>query len=235
MTIPEDPKYPKTLTNAYWQTKKSFKDKTKAATKTGLGAALTAAENAWKAIPFAKLDAKQLSPKSVKEAQTNLANAKTIRTTQVKAASQAIEAARLKAIATGKNAALSDTARSAAQTMATQLSTLRLTTLGEINVKDLELAVGVQEAKAAGGTHLQAITINRHGSSSELGSAPKAVRSSDTVTIANITWQTGAGDPKSYLKQTLTLHSKNEDNSLFSNDMVLTTLSTDTKTATFKA
>jgi len=44
MAITFDRKYPTALKNIAWQKKKSFKDKTKAKTKTGLGEALTAAE-----------------------------------------------------------------------------------------------------------------------------------------------------------------------------------------------
>lgn len=51
------PGYPATATNAAWQKKKSFLDKAKTATKTGLGAQLTAAQQAYARVKFNLLDA----------------------------------------------------------------------------------------------------------------------------------------------------------------------------------
>src|SRR5262245_12005662 len=55
MTVPKDKTYPADLTNAQWQKQKSFLDKTKSKTKTGLGDALKEAQKAWGEIPFKKL------------------------------------------------------------------------------------------------------------------------------------------------------------------------------------
>ena len=55
MSIPFVTKYPTALKNATWQAKKSFKDKTKAKTKTGLAEALKKAEADWNKIDFKKL------------------------------------------------------------------------------------------------------------------------------------------------------------------------------------
>jgi len=234
MTVPEDTKYPKNLSNTFWQSKKTFKDKTKSATKTGLGAALTTAENAWKTIPWADLDASKKNPKDVKEAEAMLAAAKKAKTTQVKATMDALEKARLKALETAKNTALSPAAIQTAKDMANGLSKARMETLLNINTKDFDILVGRMEAKAQGGTHLQHTSIDRHGTHTELGSAAKAVRSGNTVTVANVTW-TGGLDPTSLLHQTVTVHSSNEDGSSFVNDMVVNALSSDHKTVTLKA
>lgn len=52
MSAPNNITWPAALTNAAWQKKKSFLDKTKSKTKTGLGAELLKAEAAWKDINF---------------------------------------------------------------------------------------------------------------------------------------------------------------------------------------
>ncbi|MCC7360587.1 MAG: hypothetical protein IT317_13995 [Anaerolineales bacterium] len=51
-----EPGYPLAASNAAWQKKKSFLDKAKAATKTGLGAQLTAAQQAYARVKFNLLD-----------------------------------------------------------------------------------------------------------------------------------------------------------------------------------
>ena len=102
-------KFPKNANNVYWQKKKSFKDKTKKATKTGLGAELTKAEKAWNAIPWKQLDFRTVKPKpkTIQEAKQALATAKQIQSTQVRAAIKATESAIAKAKTTGRNKALS--------------------------------------------------------------------------------------------------------------------------------
>ena len=47
--------WPAALTDAAWQKKKSFMDKAKSKTKTGLGASLTTAQKAWNLIKFDNL------------------------------------------------------------------------------------------------------------------------------------------------------------------------------------
>jgi len=76
MSVPTDMSYPVIATDAAWQKKKSFIDKAKASTKTGLGADLKAAELKWKAIPWKDLDATKLAAKSVEAAQRQLDTAK---------------------------------------------------------------------------------------------------------------------------------------------------------------
>lgn len=53
------PKYPAAAKNTLWQKQKSFRDKLKKATKTGLGAQLEASEKAFGKIDFKKLDVKR--------------------------------------------------------------------------------------------------------------------------------------------------------------------------------
>jgi hypothetical protein len=117
MTITFATKYPAALKNAAWQKSKSFKDKTKSKTKTGLGDALKLAEKNWGALEFDNLiaakqrtESKNLAGrrKDRKEAQEYLNG------TQMKAAINALEAASSKARVTGENAALSTTAAKAA-------------------------------------------------------------------------------------------------------------------------
>ena len=235
MTVPENTKYPQNLTNAYWQTKKSFKDKTKKATKTGLGDKLTAAEKAWKAIPFDKLDATKHDPKSAAEAQKLLADAKTVRTTQVKAAIAALNTAKLKATETAKNADLSPAAKLAANAMVEPLRKLQFETLGGITAKDFEVLVAKAEAKEQGGEALTHVNIHGPHGGTVFGSAPKAVRKGDVVTVANVVWTNDAGDPKKLLNKTLTVKATHPDNSLYQNDMLLNKLSSDSKTVTLKS
>src|SRR6185436_7040308 len=56
--------YSVVCTDRMWQKHKSFKDKAKASTKTGLGPTLKAAEKAWGNIKWAQLDAKKLKAKT---------------------------------------------------------------------------------------------------------------------------------------------------------------------------
>ncbi|MEP7356588.1 MAG: hypothetical protein ABI847_05070 [Anaerolineales bacterium] len=60
MTIKVVPKYPVVAKNATWQKQKSFRDKLKKVTKTGLGTQLEAAEKAFGKIDFNKLDIARL-------------------------------------------------------------------------------------------------------------------------------------------------------------------------------
>ena len=56
MAIKVVPKYPVVAKNVSWQKQKSFRDKLKKATKTGLGTQLEAAEKAFAKIDCNKLD-----------------------------------------------------------------------------------------------------------------------------------------------------------------------------------
>jgi hypothetical protein len=236
MSVPADTKYPKNLTNTYWQSKKSFKDKTRKATKTGLGALLTAAEKAYGKIPVKALDTSKHAPKSVKEAKVLLAAAKKAKTTEVKAASDAVEKARVMAVKTSKNMALSDTARQAATSIASGLSHLRLNTLiADFGYKDFEVLVAKAEAAEKGGEALQQVHIHLPHGGTSVASTAKAIRKGNLVSAANLLWTGDAGDPKKLLNKLVTVKAKHPDNSLFVNDMKITSLSSDNKTIKLKS
>jgi hypothetical protein len=106
--------YSVVCTNKMWQKHKTFKDKTKSSTKTGLGPVLKAAEAAWAKIKWAELDAKKLKATTVNQANTNKQKA-TAMLAIVQQAIVAVEAARVKAEATRTNQSLSDSAKRQAE------------------------------------------------------------------------------------------------------------------------
>ena len=106
--------WPAALTNTAWQKKKSFLDKAKSKTKTGLGDQLVKAEAAWKLVKFSSLDAAKIPlPRPVDVDNAKIA-AQTHLTTVAAAASRAAIAAAAKAASTKNNSALSSTAKKAA-------------------------------------------------------------------------------------------------------------------------
>jgi len=151
MTVPKDKTYPAIATNDAWQKKKSFKDKAKSATKTGLGAKLTAAEKAWKLIEWDKLDAKKLAAtKSISVAKQNV-QAATTALAKVTTAKNLVHAAHAEAVKAAANAALSSTAMTAAGAIRDALATAEAN-LGKANVNDFQQIVDDledAEAKAA--------------------------------------------------------------------------------------
>jgi hypothetical protein len=141
-------KYPNDLTNTYWQKQKSFVDKAKAKTKTGLGAALTNAEKAWNAVHYDRLvfdDAKRKTH--------NLAKYKAFHTTAQKemllvdTAEQRLGAALKLANSTKVNPALSTAAKQAASQIASELQT-RVNWLKAIRLTDFDQAIATAEAAA---------------------------------------------------------------------------------------
>jgi len=148
--------WPVEATNAAWQKKKSFLDKNKAATKTGLGAELVKAEAAWKKINFDVLDvltapgklgnpAKFKTPVDFDNAK---AKATTQMTTNVHPASQAILVAAAAATKTKNNAALSNTAKTAAGVIETKLLAQgRLLRDLKLDDFDTRKAAKIQEAQ----------------------------------------------------------------------------------------
>ena len=139
------PKYPDIAKNAAWQKQKSFKDKLKKATKTGLGEELVAAEAAFAKIDFNKLDVNRLRTAGKQPLTTPEAVDQARRTAQqhldgpVRAAHDALEAAVDKASSVGKNAALSTRAGLAADTIAGELRKLAEATDPErINLNDFD-------------------------------------------------------------------------------------------------
>ena len=131
------PGYPAIATNAAWQKKKSLVDKAKKATKTGLGAYLTAAETAYGKIRFDWLDAEKVglnlthtlhigntTPEEFSQLMEDAnQHAYTHKHTLVDAAVNALHAAETHANETARNAALSPEARQAAGAIAQALHT----------------------------------------------------------------------------------------------------------------
>ena len=113
--------WPAALTDAAWQKKKSFMDKAKSKTKTGLGASLTAAQKAWNLIKFDNLVATKVPITTGKMADEAKVAAQTHLATVAAAASKAALAAAAKAAATKNLAGLSSTAKAAAASIETGL------------------------------------------------------------------------------------------------------------------
>ena len=114
MAVTFNTQWPAALTDKEWQKKKSFLDKAKSKTKTGLGEALTTAQTAWGKIDWKLLKAEgQALPTpnqwdiAKKAAQQHLDSV-------AKPASKAALDAALKAKTTAANTALSKTAQQAA-------------------------------------------------------------------------------------------------------------------------
>ena len=232
MTVEISTVYPKEISNAAWQKQKSFKDKTRAATKTGLGAELLKAEAAWKDIPFNTLSAKNFKPQDSVEATRNLENAQFVMNLKVKKALAALKTANKQAVATGQNSALSPKAQAAAKAIASKLELTRLL-LTTVNVNDFKLAITQVQAASKGGSALQSVSLLQ--GNTLVGVGKKGIRNPDkTVSVYEITWKPAAGDPKALLQHKLTVRSHNEDDSVYLNDMTFDKLSSTGKTATLK-
>jgi hypothetical protein len=124
MAVTFDTKYPAELTDAAWQKKKSFLDKAKANTKTGLGVLLEDAEKKWALINFNLLIEKKTQPdvaNMLKSAKDRRATAQQHLDGPVNSAYLALMKASRKAFDTSKNKALSKTAIAAAQTLSNKL------------------------------------------------------------------------------------------------------------------
>ena len=145
MAITFNQKYPAALTNAAWQKKKSFKDKTKSKTKTGLGTLLTKAEANWGKIKFDKLIAAKQSLQGKNVAALKIA-AKAAQDyldgPVVQQAIAALDAAASKARTTAANTALSTTAATAA-TALTGALTAQAKLLRDIKLADFQPATSV--------------------------------------------------------------------------------------------
>jgi hypothetical protein len=128
--------YPVVCTDRNWQKFKTFKDKAKASTKTGLGATLKTAEQDWLKIKWAQLDAKKLKAKTVTEANSNKVKAQAMLLV-VQQASKSCEAARVKAEATMKNQSLSQGAKDRAESIRNGLKAC-VQRLGTVNLTDFD-------------------------------------------------------------------------------------------------
>jgi hypothetical protein len=122
-----------------WQKHKSFKDKMKAKTKTGLGETLKAAEAAWAKIDWDGLDAKKLKATTLPAARANEVKAHTALANVTKAET-AVTTARDKALETKGNAALSADAKRQAEVIANGLN-YALGNLKKVNLDDFDAEI----------------------------------------------------------------------------------------------
>lgn len=138
--------YPAICKNSAWQKQKSFMDKAKSKTKTGLGDTLVAAEKAWGQVKFEWLDAGMARDdpsgkwRSEEHIAEKKARAKIHLDTKVKIAARALEVAASKARVTGDNAALSTKARTAAKAISAELLK-QAANLKGIKLDDFDAAV----------------------------------------------------------------------------------------------
>lgn len=139
MSAPNNITWPAALTNAAWQKKKSFLDKAKSKTKTGLGAELLKAEAAWKGINFKSLDASKNPMPTAKEVDRLKKLAEDHLDDAVKDAIEAIEEAADKAGTTKVNKGLSSDARKAATSIESGLK-VQAKLLTDINLLDFDAA-----------------------------------------------------------------------------------------------
>ncbi len=143
MSITFVTKYPTALKNATWQTKKSFKDKTKAKTKTGLADALKKAESDWNKITFSKvIAAKQgLGGKTLVQKNAIVAAARQYLVGRVvQDTINSLDAAATKARTTGANPNLSSTASRFAAALSGQL-TAQAKLLRDIELDDFQASL----------------------------------------------------------------------------------------------
>jgi BMFP domain-containing protein YqiC len=138
MSIPQDTVYPGLATNTEWQKKKSYKDKLKSATKTGLGAKLKTAEQAWAAIKWQYLKEVDLHPRpqTAVQAESNLNRAR-LAMHQVETTRAAVTEAHSAALQAANNQVLTQTARDYATNIA-QLLQKALNRLAQVNIDDFE-------------------------------------------------------------------------------------------------
>lgn len=198
MTVPQNTVYPARGTNAAWQKKKSFLDKAKAKTKTGLGDKLTKAEAAWKKIRWTELDAsKQLAHHSL-TATANKTKAAAVMVLVAETMHRIDEAAAEANIQMG-NKALSKTAQAAAQQISAdlheahqRLQGVNLTDFDAVikrlsdkeHLKDVEIYVRKDLwATAASGTWVDASTVEVKSPKWGAGGKPDTWMKGKTVSL----------------------------------------------------
>ena len=232
MTVPTDKIYPAVATNAAWQKKKSFIDKAKAKTKTGLGAALTTAETKWKAIPWAQLDSKAFKTKTVSAAQKNLQDAK-LAQVKVTDAKSALVVARNFATASSTNKDLSKPAQAAATAIVDALkkAEARLT---KVTLTDFE--TDLEDLEKAALIRISRVRVLSNGK--EVATAGAGAWDRKVLKLVGVAWKVGqSGD---YTGKKVTVHGETQGSDqyaegiskVFQNDMKLESASGNT--ATFK-
>ncbi len=118
--------YSKTLTNAAWQKKKSFLDKAKKNTKTGLGAELIKLEAAWRKTDWKVMDARMQGKwHSLEELHEGKKKAQRYQQQNLTALYNVVVSTQRKARATAQIAGLSSTAKATATSIANELEQIR--------------------------------------------------------------------------------------------------------------
>ena len=228
MTVPKDTLYPVLATKTEWHKKKSFKDKVKSATKTGLGEKLKTAEQAWAAIKWEYLNEVDLPrPQSAVQAQSNLNRAK-LALQAVATTRTALTNARNAALQAADNDALSATAQTYATNIAAALAKA-LNRLAQVKIDDFEgqyeTLAEHEEDQAKQRRKLTAVRVlhNRQ----EIFTAAKAKRVSDNrIEIAEADWAE-AGDKLAMVDAKVTVHATQFDDSTFQHDMKIDQLTRD--------
>ena len=220
MTVPADIKYPAIATNAAWQKKKSFIDKAKASTKTGLGDDLKKAEAAWNGIPWAELDAAKLKATDIQAAEANLTKAKAA-LAKVATANAALSIAKVDANHQATNKALSKTAQAAALAIFTALQGAQ-NRLATVKVTDFEHAIAQ--------VVMQLSKISVKQGNIEVATGGYATWDHKVLKVAGFAWKTG--NAATYKGKALTVSAKATDGAAFQNDMKFESASG--STATFK-
>jgi hypothetical protein len=221
MTVPADKTYPVTATNKAWQKKKSFIDKAKANTKTGLGAALLTAEARWNAIPWKDLDASAQTVVSVESAQRNLAKAKST-LIKLNAAKKALLVAKSKAMTTKTNKALSKPAQLAAGNIDLALGQASKR-LDKITLVDFEDAI----EKAQKAALVNMTKVNVYDGRNVVMTGGAATWDRKVLKVSGVAWKVGKADD--YKGKTLTVRGETTGSSqwaegiskVFANDMKL--------------
>jgi len=220
MTVPTDKTYPVTATNKAWQKKKSFIDKAKASTKTGLGAALLTAEARWAGIPWKDLDASTQTVGSVEGAQRNLAKAKTA-LIKLNAAKKALVVAKSKAMTTKTNKALSKAAQLAASNIDLALGQAAKR-LDKISLSDFEDAL----EKAQKAAIINMTKINVYDGRNVVMTGGSATWDRKVLKVSGVAWKVGKADD--HKGKTLTVYGETAGNihyegisKVFQNDMKL--------------
>lgn len=233
MSVPDDKTYPATATDAAWQKKKSFLDKAKAKTKTGLGAALKTAEASWKAIPWKDLDASTKTAGTPASAEKHLDTAK-LALVKVTKAKDDLDAAKDQAKLTKSNKGLSKAASTAAATIETDLGKAikRLNQIGLTDFEDL-----IKKVQSQGILNVTKISVSDGKTQVMTGTA--ATWDRKVLKVSGVAWKGGA-DAKSVAGKKLKVYGEvagNKDaegiSKVFANDMKIDSASGNT--ASFKS
>ena len=244
MTVPDDKTYPLVAKNKEWQKKKSFLDKAKKATKTGLGELLVKAEAGWGKIRWAQLDLAEFPRiETVGEAQAHEARA-TLADNHQKTVQLALKTAETKAKEVANNQALSTVARNYATTVANalkaargRLKTISITEFEEEVQRQQRLQLAREHQAAEYRANLYEVSVVTRGRQDnlELFTAARATRNTnDTIVIEGPDW---AGRRRGFIDfagGAVTITAKHGDDAVFRNDMEIGSMSSDGSKVTLK-